>query len=101
MLGPSNSWASPRRRGETGGRGPANATEPEREFVVAGASMPVVSTKDYDFSELETMRTSRSPMMVMTANGAIQTREEAMVYVKELDLFVDAALLEETPTMLS
>ena len=42
------------------------------------------------------MRTSKSPTMVTTANGEVQTREEATVYVKELDLFVTVMLLEET-----
>ena len=37
---------------------------------------------------LETMRISRYPTTVMTANGEVQTREEATVCVKELDLFV-------------
>ena len=34
------------------------------------------------------MRISRNPTTVMTANGEKQTREEATVFVKELDLFV-------------
>ena len=68
----------------------ASTKEPEeRIFVVdSGASMHMVSTKDLSSAELETMRTSRSPMMVMTANGEVQTKEEATVYVKQLDLFV-------------
>ena len=37
----------------------------------------------------------------MTANGEVQTREEATGYVKELDLFVTVLLLEETPAVLS
>ena len=37
----------------------------------------------------------------MTANGEVQTREEATVYIKQLDLFVKAMLLEETLTVLS
>ena len=68
----------------------ASTKEPEeREFVVDfGASMHMVSKKDLNSAELETMRTSRSPPTVMTANGEVQTREEATVYVKELDVFV-------------
>ena len=38
---------------------------------------------------------------MMTTNGDVQTREEATVYVKELDLFVKLMLLEETPAVLS
>ena len=74
----------------------------ERKFVVdSGGCMLVVSKKDFDSAELETMRTSRSPATVMTANGEVQTREEATVYVKQLDLFVKVMLLEETPAALS
>ena len=37
----------------------------------------------------------------MTANGEVQTREEATAYVKEVDLFVTVVLLEKTPAVLS
>ena len=61
----------------------------EREFVVdSGASKHMVSRKDLNSAEVETMRISKNPTTVMTANGEVQTREEATVYVKELDLFV-------------
>ena len=41
--------------------------EEEREFVVdSGASMHMVSKKDQNKAEFETMRVSRSPPMVMT-----------------------------------
>ena len=74
----------------------------EREFVVdSGASMYMVSKKDLNSAELETRRTLWSPATVMTANGEEQTREEATVYVKELDLFVTVMFLEEFPAVLS
>ena len=57
--------------------------------------------KTLNSAELETMRSSRSPTTVMTANGEMETREEATVHVNELDLFVTVMLLEETPTVLS
>ena len=38
---------------------------------------------------------------MMTANGEVQTREEATVYVNQLDLFVKVMILEETPAVLS
>ena len=63
--------------------------------------MHMVSKKDLKSAELESMRTSRSPTTVMTANGEVQTREEATVYVKQLDLIVKVMLLEETPLVLS
>ena len=74
----------------------------EREFVVdSGASVQMVSEKDLNSAELETMKISRNPTTVMTANGEVQTREEATVYVKELDLFVKVLLLRKTPAVLS
>ena len=63
--------------------------------------MRMVIKRDLNSAELETVRTSRSPTTVMTANGEVQTREEAMVYVKELDLLVTVMLLEDTPAVLS
>ena len=59
----------------------ASTKEPEeREFVVdSGASMHMVSEKDLDSAELETMRTSRSPATVMTANGEVRRNKEATV----------------------
>ena len=61
----------------------------------------MVSKRDLNSAEWETVRTSRSPTTVMTANGEVQTREEATVNVKQLDLFVTVMLLEETPAVLS
>ena len=62
----------------------ASTKEPEeREFVVdLGAGMHMISKRDLNSDELETVRTSRSPTTVMTANGEVQTREEDTVYVK-------------------
>ena len=62
--------------------------------------MHMVSKGDLNSAELETMRTSRSPTTVMTANGEVQTREEATVFVKQLDLFVKVMSLEETHAVL-
>ena len=63
--------------------------------------MHLVSKTDLNSVELETMRISKNPTTVMTANGEVPTREEATVYVKELDLIVTVMLLEETPAVLS
>ena len=81
----------------------ASTKEPEeRVFVVdSGASVHMVSRRDLNSAELEIMRTSKSPTTVITANGEVQTREEATVYVKQLDLFVKVMLLEETPAVIS
>ena len=61
----------------------------------------MVSKKDLNSAELETMRISRNPTTVMTANGEVLTREEATENVTELDLFVTVMLLEDTPAVLS
>ena len=52
--------------------------------------MQMVSKKDLNSAELETMRISRNPTTVTTANGEVQTREEATVYVKEIGLIRDS-----------
>ena len=51
--------------------------------------------------EFETLTTSSSPTIVITANGEVQTHEEAIVYVKELDIFLTAKVLDNTPAVLS
>ena len=39
--------------------------------------------------------------MVVTANGEVQTKEEAQVYVHDLGLFVTVQLVEDTLAVLS
>ena len=71
---------------------PASNLKPEeREFVVdSGASVHMISKKDLN-----------STATVITANGEVQTHEEATVYVKELDIFLTMKVLENTPAVLS
>ena len=74
----------------------------EREFVVdSGASMHMISKKDLSDAEMDTLTKSCSPTIVITANGEVQTHEEAIVYVKELDIFLTVKVLENTPAVLS
>ena len=63
--------------------------------------MHVLSKKDLSSDELDTLRRSRTPTVVVTANGEVQTNEEAQVHVHDLDLFVTVQLLEETLAVLS
>ena len=59
---------------------PSVAKLEEREFVVdPGASMQMLSRNS---AELETVRVSKSPTTVVTANGEVKTSETASVYVK-------------------
>ena len=74
----------------------------EREFVVAsGVSMHMISKKDLNSVEIDTLTKSCSPTTVITANGEVQTHEEAIVDVKELDIFLTLKVLENTPAVLS
>ena len=81
----------------------ASSLKPEeREFVVdSGASMHMISKKDLSEAEMDTLTKSCSPTRVITANGEMQTQEEAIVYVKELDMFLTMKVLENTPAVLS
>ena len=63
--------------------------------------MHMLSRKDLNSAELDPVRVCQSPTTVVAANGEVQTKEEATVYVKELDLLVTAKILEDTPAVLS
>ena len=93
LFSPTHEWSLP---------APSAMKPEEREFVVdAGASVHMLSRKDLNSAELETVKVSESPTTVVTANGKVQTEEEATVYVRDLDLFVTVMLLEDTPAVLS
>ena len=74
---------------------PASTLKPEeREFVVdSGASMHMISKKDLSKAEMDTLTKSCSPTIVITANGEVQTHEEAIVYVKEVGIFLTMKVL--------
>ena len=79
---------------------PLQKSPEEREIVVdSGASMHMLSKKDFSSDEMETLWRSRIPT-VITANGEVQTNGEAQVYVHDLDLFVTVQILEDTPVLL-
>ena len=82
---------------------PASTLKPEEgEFVVdSGASMHMISKKDLSDCEMDTLTKSCSRTIVITANGEVQTHEEAIVYVKELGIFLTMKVLENTPAVLS
>ena len=62
--------------------------------------MHMISKKDLNSAELKTVRTSKCPTTVITANGEVQTHEETSVFVKELDTFLTLKILEHTPAVL-
>ena len=61
----------------------------------------MISKKDLNSAEMDTLTKSCSPTIVITANGEVQTHEEAIVYVKELDIFLTMKVLEDTSAVLS
>ena len=63
--------------------------------------MHMISNKDLSDAEMDTLTKSCSPTIVITANGEVQTHEEATVYVKELDIFLTMKVLDNTPAVLS
>ena len=69
FFSPTDEWSLPA----------ASTTKPEeREFVMdSQTSMHMVSKKDLDSAELETVRISTSQTTVVTANGEVLTKEEA------------------------
>ena len=60
--------------------------------------MHILSREDLNSAGLEIVRVSRNPTTAITANGEVQTNEEATVYVYDLDLFLTEKILEDTPS---
>ena len=68
---------------------PTSKSPEERQLAVdSGASMHMLSKKDLSSDEMEDSPEIQEPTTVVTANGKVQTNEEAQVYVHDLDLFV-------------
>ena len=63
--------------------------------------MHMISKKDLSNAEMDTLTKSCSPTIVITANGEVQKHEEAIVYVKELEIFLTMKVLDNTPAVLS
>ena len=63
--------------------------------------MHMISKKDLSDAEMDTSTKSCIPTIIITANGEVHTHEEAIVYVKELDIFLTMKVLENTQAVLS
>ena len=63
--------------------------------------MHMISKKDLNSAEMDTLTKSCSRTIAITASGEVQTHEKATVYVKELDIFLTMKVLENTPAVLS
>ena len=69
--------------------------------IKAGASKYMMSKNDLNSDELDTLRRSRNPTVVLTANGKVHTREESQVFVHDLNLFVTENFAKTTDTSMS
>ena len=77
---PSEVWSFP---------APSSTKPEEQQLVVdSRALIHVLSRKDLNLAELESVRVSRNHTTVITANGEVQTNEVVTVYVYDLDSFV-------------
>ena len=62
----------------------------EREFVVdSRASMHMISKKDLSDAEMDTLTKSCSPTIVITANGEVQTYQEAHCVCQRIGYILD------------
>ena len=81
---------------------PASTLKPEERICCRFRSVnDMISKKDLSNPEMDTFTKSCSPTIVITANRDVQTHEEAIVYVKELDIFLTMKVLDNTPKVLS
>ena len=61
----------------------------------------MINKKDKSDAEMDTLTKSCSPTIVITANGEVQTHEEARVYAKELEKILTLKVLENMAAVLS
>ena len=61
--------------------------------------MHIIKRKELNSAELETVWISMCPTSLITANGEVQTHEEATVYVVELDMFLTVKIQEATAVL--
>ena len=93
FFSPAEAWCIP---------APSVTNPEDRESVAdSEASMYMLSKKDLNTTEMETVRVTKTPSKVITANRDVQTNEEATVYVEEWDTLLTVKLLEDTPAVLS
>ena len=60
----------------------------------------MISRKDLSEVEMDTVTKSCGPTMIITANGEVQTHEEATVYVQELDVFLNESPREHASSII-
>ena len=63
--------------------------------------MHMTSKKDLSNAEMDTLTKSSSPTIVITANGEVQTHEEAIVCMSKNWIYSGLKVLDSTPAVLS
>ena len=63
--------------------------------------MHMISKNDLSDAEMDTLTKSCSLTTVITANGEVQTHEEAIVYVKELNILDYESPRKHTSSMVA
>ena len=72
-----------------------------RELMIdSGASYHIVGKKELTAEERKMIRKLADPIPLSTANGPTWATEETDIYVHELDIWVVAVLLEDSPAVL-
>ena len=83
-------------------REPAELPEIRREIIVdSGASQHMIGEKELHDSERATIRSVKDPFLIQTAHGIVPCDKEARIYVHDLNVWVWAGLLEDSPAVLS
>ena len=73
-----------------------------RDYVLgSGASKHLVSRNMLTAEEKRTIRKSLHPIEMNTASGPVRATEEVQIYVKDLDIYVWAMILDNVPPLLS
>ena len=77
-----------------------STVNPDESYIVVASVtyMHMMSEMELSTKDLETVKVSRLPTTLITANGS--TTEEATVYVRDLDMFVSVQLLDDSPAVL-
>ena len=84
------------------GRDSPELNEARREIIVdSGASRRMIGLSELNETEKNTIRKLKQPFLIQTAHGVVACDKEAKIYIHDLDLWVWAGLLEDSPAVLS
>ena len=82
-------------------QGPRPAKSGRKYIIDSGASLHMISESSLLSSEKETIRPMVNPRRIQTANGIIEVNREAYVYVEDLEIWVWAMLVVDSPAVIS